>query len=256
MCRSFVGKVVFGLSIAVCLFGLAAVSLAEVINVDFNSSAYQGLAVAPDLAGNTAWNSVVPIGSVPNGAGWYCGSYTSAALEDSSGAATGVKVTVSADDWGWFYPNTWAATSNAAGLMSHGIGPGPYSWGTPRTFISVGGLVPGATYSLYLYEQDGASDSAVTQSVFGGTTYAATNAASDADGENEAFVKGDNYVLYSGLTADGTGAINGYVVGLVRDYAGALNGFQLVSSVPEPSALALLAAGLLAPLAYAWRKRK
>ena len=104
MCRSFVGKVVFGLSIAVCFFGLAAVSLAEVINVDFNSPAYQGLAVAPDLAGNTVWNSVVPIGSVANGGGWYCGSYTSAALEDSSGAATGVTVNLTADNCGLVLP--------------------------------------------------------------------------------------------------------------------------------------------------------
>ena len=71
-------------------------------------------------------------------------------------------------------------------------------------------MVPARTYSLYLYEQQGTNDGNIeTESVFGGTTYIATNAASDADGENEGFVKGDNYVLYSGLTADGTGTISG-----------------------------------------------
>ncbi len=241
---------------AVCLLAAASVR-ADVINVDFNSPAYQGLAVAPDPAGNTAvWNSVAPV-ATNNGGNWYVGSYTSAALVDSSGAATGVEVNLTAYGWAWNYPYSWSATSNAAGLMSNGIEVAPYSWGSPNTYISISGLVPDRTYSLYLYEQQGTNDSNIeTESVFGGTPDIATNAASDGDRENEGFVLGDNYVLYSGLKADGTGTISGYVVCPIRDGYGALNGFQLVSAVPEPGTLALLAAGLLAPLAYAWRKRK
>lgn len=63
-------------------------------------------------------------------------------------------------------------------------------------------------------------------------------------------------------TSDGTGRI--FVVAGPHTLAGGvpdlfipyLNGFEVVSVVPEPSTFSLLAAGLLSLLAYAWRRRR
>jgi hypothetical protein len=223
----------------VCVLGLASASLAMTINVDINtdvSATYSGLGASPDSG--TYWNGFATL----------VGTYTSGALTASDGTTpTSVTMTVETVNR---YDNSPADFATA--LMGDYV----YPW-NPVTYatlpFSVNNLTPGGTYDLYLYSLNGAGNSAHTDFTIGGATKTALNSAAAT------FVENNNYVRFSGVTADAGGSIFGTAVG--RDASGnpypnavAFNGLQ-ITSVPEPAAMLLVATGLIGLLAYAWRKR-
>ena len=106
--------------------------------------------------------------------------------------------------------------------------------------ILLSGLVPGQTYDFYVYTQgdDNSAGRGVTFDVNG----ADPQTASQTNADN--FILNNNYVYLQGV-ADVSGDI---AINETGDSGEAdVNGFQLVGvNVPEPSALGILAAGLLA----------
>ena len=122
--------------------------------------------------------------------------------------------------------------------------------------LTIGGLTPGGTYSLYLYGYAGTSSG--DGSIFSFDNFTTTYTTTGASGNG--FQAGVNYVVATGLIATG-GQINGEweCNSTPGNNPAPFNGFQLISSsttVPEPGTLTLLAAGLAGLLCYAWRKRR
>ncbi len=75
-------------------------------------------------------------------------------------------------------------------------------------------------------------------------------------------VDGTTWTSFSSVTrADMTGSVQvglsyGAFVSAASSTGAGFDNFSLTTTVPEPSSLALLAAGMVSLLAYAWRKRK
>ncbi len=122
--------------------------------------------------------------------------------------------------------------------------------------LTISGLTaPNTTYDLYAYAWIGGSwtepsggDTVFVKGLTNSPSWTSPNNAGGAS-----FVLNGNYHEFAGLspTAGGTLTIN------VQGVDGWLNAFQLVShTVPEPSTVVLLGAGLAGLLCYAWRKRK
>jgi hypothetical protein len=217
--------------------------MAGSINVDFGpndvftSGVYSGIGAAPDAG--TVWNGVTPGAALVQ-----VGTpYTSSALVDSGGNATGATVTVQPVFWAY----DGAADSVIAPALMHDYVFTPSAGGASTFTFSIDGLTSGGTYDLYLYSDTGAQ---VTDFSVGGIVKTVANTAGQT-----AFTLGSNYQLYEDVTAT-SGSISVSVTGSATGpYYGVINGFQVVA-VPEPSTIAMLATGLISLMAYSWRKRK
>ena len=217
------------------LLTLAVASLsytasAATVNIDFNSTqngggpTYSGLAVAPDTAGAGAqWNgfSNNSFANIPNLGGTN--------LLDSTGVATTIDLTVGTHGGG--YSGSGNALLNDYLYLQSG--------GTSSSF-TLSGLSASEKYDVYIYSTGDVSGQGGAFS-FGATTL--TTSANPRDGTN--FILGNNYVVFNGVTPDGTGSatFNWVFNGVSATSSSGLNGIQ-VEIVPEPSAAFLLIGSL------------
>lgn len=231
------------LSIAV-LFS-ASVASAAVVNVDVNGwgqiygtqQLYTGQGA---LATNDAhiWNGV-------DGFGTYIGQPTP--LVDSAGNATALTFT-----------SVEVSGTGEGGLLS-GSARGnlllddyAYCTNTAQPF-TIGGLIPGGKYDLYLYGTGGQTEGQGTTftviseagnpsaSTTSGTMAGVTGSAIDAS------TAGAYYVKFSDLTATAGGEITATYVTNGNTPYGVFNGLQ-IASVPEPATMSLIGLGALALL--------
>jgi hypothetical protein len=235
---------VFGLAIVLVLVNLAG---ATVINADLqdatsasNAGTFSGQGAYAD-AGNNYWTAV-------GGNGSTFAALTNVPLSDSTGAATTATFSIARCQTG-----KWTNSINFNALLGDGF---YVDSGHPIITFSIGGLVTGNSYTLYLYSAGNLTQGG-SFSLDNGTTYPSSLVSTSANGYT-AYSLGNNYVVGT-VTANGSGQILGAWKTNGTTQWGGFNGFQLIGSlapVPEPSTLALLAAGLSGLLCYAWRKRK
>jgi len=127
--------------------------------------------------------------------------------------------------------------------------------------VTISGLTASDTYALYVYagrdatvtSWGGAQNTKFTVTGGGGASSATTNFT--ANNSTTAFNLGYNYLVFSNLSPT-VGKTISFTIGVPSSGDGYCNGFQLIDTTPEPSTLALLAAGLIGLLCYAWRKRR
>lgn len=209
-----------------------AVSAAQagLVNVDFNTSVsttYSGGGVL-GAAGDT-WNGVV----VPNTV------MSNIALNDASGAATTAKMSTNLAGFGFATVESNCAFAAALGC--------DYLVANNRTItFSISGLTVGEQYDLVLYFMPLATGRSTSFRV-GSTTKTATQSATNP--QPSAFIENQNYVRFTGnVAASGTLAFD--LIGGQFSTEGDLNGFQLQvgapATVPEPSGISLVLAGLAA----------
>lgn len=223
---------------------------AAVINVDFQpgptgaaaSSNYVGQGAVSD-PGNNVWNAVTPdTGGEFNGefgtGGFFSfagDTYTSAALVDSTGAATPVTVTVNKGPAPGESERSFAIYStnvnsmanvatNAAGLMSDYLI--THKDGFDVNAVVLNNLTTGGIYNLVLY---GAGDfeSRNTRFVVGDRTLATTG----VPGGAHALTAGQDYVVFNGVVAVSGSITITYMNGGEYD-EGNFNGLQLVEATP------------------------
>ncbi len=234
----------------VCLvlsaFSLAANSAqATTINVDFNatngsSRTYSGAAMAP---GGTSWNGV-NIGNI----GAAVTTFTSAALTASDGV-TPTSVTVTLGNYGTYDTQSYHASVAPALLDDyaydiHSITTDHPPTGVSPVTFSIDHLTPNGYYDLYVYSQNGFFDNIADNFTVDGVTKAIANTGSDST-----FGLGANYQLFSTVLAIG-GTISGDFVDTEFGNLGVFNGFQLVTTTPEPASFVLFAFGVAGLFAY------
>ncbi len=201
----------------------ASAAFATAINVQFGaaSAAQQQTGAAAIGAAGDYWN------------------YSNAAsgtnsLLDTKQAATGVSVTFAASG-----VYTSAAGSSAfsgtqyANLMQGYL----YASGSNTITLTLKGLAAGQGYNLDFYTQGDAQASGRSSTV---TVNSVTATSTQTNAGT--FIQGNNYLVFSGA-ADALGYVS---IGVVAKSGEAnVNGLQLVTAtVPEPSTLALVGAGL------------
>ena len=245
--------------ISMVLLGAAGMpAWSQVINVDFQpggaggaaSTNYAGQGAYAD-PGNNFWNAVAPsTGGNFNGSAGTGGTndfagdpFVSGFLNDSTGAATGVKVEVFKGD-----PDGAFAVSSSSGnfinlatdateLMSDYLISG---FASNPLALNITGLDPTKAYDLYLY---GAGDLDFRNTTFTVAGFG-SQSTSGVPGGSHTLTLGQDYVVFSNITAPGTIIAIQFQNGGESD-EGPFNGFQLVV-VPEPSTAMLVGfAGLL-----------
>jgi hypothetical protein len=209
----------------------------QTINVDFNglggSGTFSGVGAAPDAG--TIWNGISP----PDIA------FTSAPLVDSTGAATPVTVSLQA------YLE-YAANENPADfshpLLTDFVYQTVLGPNGPPGLFSINNLTPGGAYDLYFYGQNGGYANTATSFTINGDTKIATNPNIPGSFGPDSFIQDVNYVVFTGIVADGAGVISGAFNDVAIANNAAFNGFQIRQApIPEPASVAsaIIGGGLL-----------
>lgn len=247
--------------LAVIAIALVAVQAqATIVNVDFennpalsSSVTYSGQGAM--TATGDVWNSVHP-SAAPEVFFWgesqHDSSFASDSLVDSTGTPVGMTVSVSGISgtytWTGYEPSPAPGWTTHQNLMNDWIIQASES---VDATVTIGGLTASGLYNLVVYghSHEGGGNTVFT---IGGVTQTTSTTTSTDD---HPLTAGYDYLTFNNVAADGAGNI---VVGFrdaVGGNQGGFMGFQ-ISSVPEPSTMALLSGGLAGLLAYAWRKRK
>lgn len=221
------------------------------VGIDYGGG---GVANGPAMTGaaeigsaGDVWNgfgdSAYTFSAYPNGI-----SSGALSLVDSTGASSAVTMTIATDggsynanepNWGNYSTFTQAGSPYSA-LMQDLIYANTVGGGT----LSLSGLVANQAYNLVLYnagDQNVAGDRATAFTVNGVTQ------TSQWDGVTSTLVAGVSYVDYASAMSDGSGNLvitfgSGVTLAGAVSSEGDIDGFQL-QAVPEPSTLAMLAAG-------------
>ncbi|MDX2109438.1 MAG: PEP-CTERM sorting domain-containing protein [Verrucomicrobiota bacterium] len=225
--------------LTISLLGITAAQAQIIVNVDFNSTnngggaTFVGLAAATDPAGATAlWNGISndTFGGMPN--------LGATNLLDSTGAASGLGISVS--DMGGGYSGSGNALLNDYLYINSG---------TNNQVVTISGLNNSASYDLFIYGMGDNGGQGSTFTIAGNSLQTSNN---PRDGS--VFVEGNNFVKFANLTPTAGGLTINWTLG-PDGSNGALNGIQIVSSIPEPSTYAALA-GIIILLVAIARRRK
>jgi hypothetical protein len=221
---------------AIALIGSAR---AQVINVDVNKvggsdGTYSGVGAAPDTG--TVWNGL----TVGNNTG---SSYTVNNLQNSTGTTTGVSINLSTTG----LITSYDASENPAAFAPALLNDFAYNNQSLTNTITLSGLNSGDAYNLYIYAQNGGYDSGGGSYTIGGTTLEAANTGALS---STAFIQGNNYVEFVGLTGSSSIVATENLADAGSGGANYFNGLQLVDTTPvveapEPSTVALLGLGAL-----------
>lgn len=262
----------FGGILLASLFATAGLN-AAVINIDFGptgnhpggptTAPYSGTAAAPDAG--TVWNvlSVNDNNAAHVSAGefgFWTSNVTVSNLVDSMGGVTGLSVTAigsSNNKTGAFgllqtYANMGAVAQDAVDLMRDYL----IAFDDPQ-LVELTGFVPGTIVDLFLY---GAGDTNNRNTIFAvndinGVHTATTTGSLTPSGQPPVahnLTLGGDYVVLSGIVADGDGKITISYDNGPGSSEGPFNGLQVVV-IPEPSSALLLLGAL--PLALSRRRR-
>lgn len=167
------------------------------------------------------------------------GNISASNLADVNSKTTGVGLSVNFPEGGGgsfydpFNTNNGLMSQYAVGVLGSSD-----SWSGTIT-----GLIPGDTYSLYLYGNNGRGSAGTNWTI--GATTESTNGGSVNPSTTPFYQPGLDYALFS-VAADGGGDIHFSATTNGCCATPILNGFQLVGTVPEPGSLSLLAFGAVA----------
>lgn len=200
----------------------AGAARADLISIDFNAvgGATQSGAAVIGSAGDQ-WNGINP-SSTPS----------PHALNTTTGAASGVSLTtVSMGQILFSPPGPFAPTPYNTLMQDACLIAQP----SPPASMTFTGLVPNQAYELYFYAQDNAA-------VAGSTTFTINGTAKTVnyDGTTNTFIEGTTYGHFASVLASGTGTLAISITG-TGNFAGIVNGLQLSSPIPEPTALGSIA---------------
>jgi len=220
---------------------------------------------APIPAGSAAgvmnvsnFNNITPAQySPPDNAQGTGFTYTSPALNSSTGAATAITFNISAND-SW---NSGSGNTNPNAILMNGIIKAQSSGAGRQTIVplSILGLTPGNSYTLDLYTTENGGGGKYSAAL-GATTFFQEAQAGAAYAAAPGFILGSNtvaanspianYVEFKGVVGP-TGALNLNYTWLAGSDGVGIGGFQL-NVVPEPAGLTLLGLGSL----LAFRRRR
>jgi PEP-CTERM motif len=176
-------------------------------------------------------------------------------LDNTSGQSSGVLLSYAGagGDGGPFYSPIPSPNPNLTSTYADS-----FTGSNPNNVISLSlsGLTLQGKYELYVYD---VADYHVGTSRPGVVTLATANGGTSANfngnGNLSTWVQGSNYILLT-AEASGSGVLSFTISPTGGNHEVDLNGFQLVSSVPEPSSIVLLGlAGVLSGVGL-WRLRQ
>ncbi len=233
---NLIRKTLFAAAMAIGLgaIGWSPSASATALNIDFGN---QGPGVAPSSSFGAAsgqvgvWNNITAF-------------VTGAGIVDTTGAATGVAISITAATMGGFLP---LPSGDANDLMADNFFDGN-SWSLSMTGLSNG------LYDVYLYEPHN-SLVGTGAGTLNGVAFGDIN----GNFSGGTFTAGSNFHLLSGVTVAGGLLTASAVPVLSSSCCSGLSGLQLVplfqaQQVPEPGTLTLFGLGL-AGLGYMRRRR-
>jgi hypothetical protein len=225
--RPLVRAIVTPIALAVASV-IASSATATLINVDFNSSGpgtSVGTFAGTGILGGGTWNGVTVNQNAQ--------ALATTSLLDSTGAASGISVTIPAYQGAWNFasqpPSSWKP------LM------GDYLYvtaaGQSTATINLSGLGSSTAWDLVFYSASGQGEG--SNFTIGATTKQTT----DSGGIGATLTVGDEYVVFNNIVSSGSGTIS-----IAWENYGTpgsvLNGLQ-IQSVPEPSSVFLVSSAAL-----------
>lgn len=182
-----------------------------IVNVKYGDNVYNGSGAA---GGGTSWN-------------YFSGSSGSSLLNLATSTGTTTVIDISTT-----FASSFGGNMIVGSTPSKLFGSGKYG---PYTF-TIGDLDLSKTYNLYLYVYNKSNESTTIDI----STPGGSSATPSPTNISSSFALNQNYVVFTGLTPNGSGQIIGSVSGA---WTG-LNGLQL-QVIPEPSTGVLVFSGML-----------